>query len=89
VVVSQANWRGWRAWIDGRRATVVPANHAFLAVHVPRGRHTLRLAFRSQSFVIGRAVTAGTLLVLCTVIILVHRRRGTIAAPDESNDRRL
>lgn len=88
VVVSQANWRGWRAWVDGRRATVVPANHAFLAVHVPRGRHTLRLAFRSQSFVVGRAVTAGTLLVLCTVIILVHRRRGTIALPDESNDRR-
>jgi hypothetical protein len=89
VVVSQANWRGWRAWVDGRRTTVVPANHAFLAVYVPRGRHTLRLAFRSQSFVVGRAVTAGTLLLLCTVIILVHRRRGTIAAPDESNDRRL
>ncbi len=78
VVVSQAGWRGWRAYVDGRPANVVPANHAFLAVHVPRGRHSLRLAFRPRSFVAGRTVTAGSLLLLLTVIILVHLRRGTI-----------
>jgi uncharacterized membrane protein YfhO len=79
VVISQANWRGWRAYIDGRRASLFPANHAFLSVYVPKGRHTLRLSFRPKSFVVGRAATAGTLLLLA-VIILVHRRRGTIPA---------
>jgi len=74
VVVSQANWRGWRAYIDGRRASVFTANHAFLGVFVPQGRHTLRLAFMPRSFVLGRAVTAGTLLAV-TVIILLRRRR--------------
>lgn len=79
VVISQANWRGWRVYVDGRRASLFPANHAFMAVHVPAGRHTLRLSFRPQSFVTGRALTAATLLGL-TVLIFVHRRRGTIPA---------
>jgi hypothetical protein len=88
VVVSQANWRGWRAWVDGRRVTVYSANHAFLAVWVPRGRHALRFAFRPQSFVIGRTVTFASLL-LVTVIILVHLRRGTIPGPLDAHHRRL
>lgn len=79
VVISQAAWRGWRAAVDGRSAHVARANHAFLAVHVPAGRHTLRLTFRPRSFVIGRTVTLISLLVT-TVIVFVHRRR-TIAAP--------
>jgi hypothetical protein len=88
VVISQANWRGWRAYVDGRRATVYTANHAFLSVYVPRGRHALRLVFMPRSFMLGRAISGATLLLL-TVVILVHRRRGTIAGPDESHDRRL
>ena len=79
VVISQAAWRGWRAYIDGRPATIATANHAFLAVFVPRGRHTLRLAFLPRSFAVGRAIS-GISLILMTVFILVHLRRGTIRA---------
>jgi hypothetical protein len=88
VVISQAAWRGWRAYVDGRRATVFTANHAFLAVHLPRGRHTLRLKFLPPSFVVGRAIS-GLALLLATVLILVQRRRGTIAAPDDAHSRRI
>ncbi len=88
VVISQAGWRGWRAYVDGRPVRVFTADHAFLSVFVPRGRHTLRLSFLPRSFTTGRAITGVTLL-LMTVLILVHRMRGTIGPPDESYDRRL
>jgi membrane protein YfhO len=64
VVVSEAAWRGWRASIDGRPAKVERANHAFLAVRVPAGRHRLRLVFLPRSFVTGRAVSVVTALLL-------------------------
>jgi hypothetical protein len=88
VVISQAAWHGWSAYVDGRPARVFTANHAFLSVFVPNGRHTLRLAFLPRSFAVGRAVTGVTLL-LTTVLILVHRWRGTIAPSDEPYDRHL
>ena len=65
VVASLPRWSGWRASIDGRPAETRFANHAFLAVHVPRGRHHVRLTFLPRSFVLGGAlslVTAATLI---------------------------
>jgi len=64
VVVSQTAWRGWRAYVDDRPVKIVRANHAFLGFHVPAGRHQLRLVYLPRSFVIGRSVTLGTLLLL-------------------------
>jgi hypothetical protein len=60
VVISQLAWRGWRAYVDGQRVTTHRANHAFLAVFVPNGRHTVDLRYLPQSFVIGRLVTFAT-----------------------------
>src|SRR5260221_8211859 len=88
VVISQAAWRGWRAYVDGQPARVFRADHAFLSVFVPAGRHTLRLAFLPRSFAVGRALTGVTVL-LMTVLIFVHRWRGTIARSDESYNRRI
>lgn len=70
IVVSQAAWRGWRATVDGAPAPLVRANHAFLAVHVAAGEHRLRLTYLPRAFVIGRAVTLGTLLLLALAAML-------------------
>ncbi len=74
VVVSESAWRGWRAYIDGRRVAVHYANHAFLGVHIPEGRHQLRLVYYPESFVIGRTIS---LVSLIFVIIggLWYRKR--------------
>jgi hypothetical protein len=53
VVASLPAWSGWRATIDGRRVETRFANHAFLGVPVPRGRHRVELVFLPRSFVIG------------------------------------
>ncbi|HEX9160646.1 MAG TPA: YfhO family protein, partial [Thermoanaerobaculia bacterium] len=78
VVISEAAWRGWRAYLDGHRVEVHRADHAFLGVFVPDGKHTIVLHYLPQSFVIGRAITFATiaLLVLYSTVTLFARLRG-------------
>jgi hypothetical protein len=76
VVISQAAWKGWRAYVDDHPAKIVRANHAFLGVFVPAGKHAIRLTYLPQSFVIGRAITFGTLAMIALAIIgLAIKRR--------------
>ncbi len=64
VVISNSAWTGWRAYVDGKRVAHQRANVAFLGVHVPPGRHEVRLVYLPQSFVIGRWISFVTLLAL-------------------------
>ena len=57
-------WKGWRAYIDGRRVQLQIADFAFLAIYVPAGAHTIRLVYLPDSFVLGRAITFTTLIAL-------------------------
>jgi hypothetical protein len=53
LAIHQARFLGWRAWIDGRPATIdvspyIPeqqANPGFMVLSVPPGEHTVSLAF--------------------------------------------
>jgi len=69
VVISELAWRGWRAYVDGQRVTTLRADHAFLAVFVPNGRHTIDLRYLPESFVIGRIITFATIALLLAVAI--------------------
>ena len=64
VVVSETAWKGWRAYIDGRRVELQIANIAFLAIYVPAGAHSIRLIYWPEAFVIGRAISLITLVAL-------------------------
>jgi hypothetical protein len=72
VVVTNSAWKGWRAYVDGRRVALQRANVAFLGIHLPKGRHTIRLVYWPESFVNGRAITLVTLLGIA--IFAVWRR---------------
>jgi Predicted membrane protein len=74
VVISEAAWNGWRAYVDGRPARIVRANHAFLGVFVPSGRHAVRVVYLPRSFVIGRMITFMTLAFLITAAIVSRIR---------------
>ena len=62
VVISDTKWPGWRAYIDGRRVETHYANHAFIGVFVPKGKHHLRVVFQPEAFTRGRNVTLVTML---------------------------
>ncbi len=73
IVVSNCAWKGWRAYVDGKRVAIQRANVAFLGVHVPMGRHTVRLVYWPESFVLGRAITFATLIAIA--VFTLWRRR--------------
>jgi hypothetical protein len=77
MVVSQSAWKGWRAYIDGRRVQTRFANHAFLGVFVPAGKHHVKLQYLPESFTRGRTISFATLglLILAGVFWFARNRR--------------
>jgi hypothetical protein len=81
VVLSESFYPEREAFIDGQPVTSVKANMAFTAMAVPPGTHTLELRYVPDSFRLGMAISALTLIVWvgCTV-----RKRAAPAARPEA-----
>jgi uncharacterized membrane protein YfhO len=58
VVIADALQQGWVAEVDGKRADLVDADHALVAVYVPAGRHELTLRYDAPGQRAGLAVSA-------------------------------
>jgi len=61
----------------GREAEIRPANAAFRAVSVPRGKHEVSFSYRPTSVYAGGAISLSALVVLAVLAAtgLVGRRR--------------
>ena len=75
VIISEAAWSGWRAYVDEKRVKTLLANHAFLGVYVSAGTHQVRLRYLPQSFVIGRTITIATLALIVMLSGAKHLKR--------------
>ena len=81
MVVSETAWKGWRAYVDEKPAKLRTADGMFLAMYLPAGDHDVRLIYFPRSFVVGRAISAVTLLLICvSSAIALLRRRGMLRA---------
>ncbi len=76
VVVAQAYYHCWRAYVDEEPARIRPANYAFQTLAVPAGRHQVRLVYRDDPFYLG---VLGSCLSLLAGGILWLRRGGVRA----------
>lgn len=77
VVVGDANFPGWKARVDGRRAPVLEADGAFIGVAVDAGEHEITFDYGPGSAALaGRLVTLATLLALLGGGLVSRRRRG-------------
>ena len=77
VVVADPIQTGWRARLDGRPTTLRPADHALVAIQVPKGTHTIDLVASPRGWHTGIALSLGALVILVVLIVwvLVRRRR--------------
>ena len=75
MVISEPAWKGWRAYIDGRRMQMFFANEAFLGLHVPAGHHAVRLIYLPDGFVRGRAISVVTVLFVIGITLRKRLRR--------------
>jgi hypothetical protein len=80
VVVAQTYYHNWRAYVDGRPAPLLRANHAFQAIQVPAGRHHIRLAYEDLAFQFGAAVSI-CMAVNCFIFLHWLRKRQSRPQP--------
>jgi hypothetical protein len=71
LVVKENRWSGWRAWVDGRPAGLLPGQ--WLSVELPAGSHTIELSYYPWD------VPIGLLLCLIGVVLAIYLWRGSIS----------
>jgi hypothetical protein len=81
LVISQTEYPGWKAWIDGKPAALTRANYVFPAIFVPPGSHHVRFSFEPSSFKAGLALS---LLATAILGVMVFR-----SGSDRSNPNRV
>jgi hypothetical protein len=57
VVIAQAHYPCWQAYVDDQPTTLWRANHAYQALQVPPGSHRVRLAYEDTLFRLGAVVS--------------------------------
>lgn len=62
LVLSEAYYPGWNAYIDGIKVPVIRANHVMRAIFVPKGLHNILFKFESLSFKIGLCISITSLI---------------------------
>jgi Bacterial membrane protein YfhO len=77
LVLLDTFYPGWHAEVDGREAPIRPADAAFRAVPVERGRHEVRFFYRPASVIWGGAVTLLGLAAMAAALVLGGRRPTT------------
>ncbi|HPT97825.1 MAG TPA: YfhO family protein, partial [Armatimonadota bacterium] len=75
LVLSDYNYPGWRARVDGELTPIYRANVIARAVRVPPGRHEVVFTYEPLSWEQGILVSSLSLAVLLGLIGLCLRRR--------------
>jgi Bacterial membrane protein YfhO len=63
LVLTDAYYPGWKAYVDGKETRVLRADYLFRAVAVPPGEHLVEFRYQPQSFQIGRAISLAALAI--------------------------
>jgi len=64
VVVSEVNYPGWEANVDGKPAPLITGDYALRTVPVLEGKHSIELKFRPEAFQWGLIVSALALVAI-------------------------
>jgi hypothetical protein len=77
LVLSEINYPGWTAYVDGVKTEVLTGNYIFRVVPASKGSHKITMKFQPRSFKIGLIVTGATALffLLSPLWLFIRRKR--------------
>jgi hypothetical protein len=75
LVLNDANYPGWRAYVNGQPAPMVTANYLFRGVFLPAGKSTVEFKYQPRSFQIGAAISFAAFVTLAGLMFRERRRR--------------
>ena len=70
--------KGWRAYIDGKKAPVIRTNSAFVGLKVPAGRHKVSFVYQTPGLKLGILISFTTLVIVLGGWYLLRRRNLTV-----------
>ncbi|MFN8515512.1 MAG: YfhO family protein [Chloroflexia bacterium] len=73
LVLSEMDFPGWHATIDGQEAPIHRTNYLFRGVIVPPGEHTVGFVYRPASVRNGLAISALALVIIIGLLFLTSR----------------
>jgi uncharacterized membrane protein YfhO len=82
LFLSDTDYPGWKAHVDGQEETVYRADYPFRAVLVPPGQHTVEFTFDPVAFKVGLAVALTTAAILIAAAIVFRKKPQPSIAPD-------
>ncbi len=71
LLLTDADYPGWQATVDGQPAAIIPTDGLFRGVFVPAGEHEVVFAFAPQSFANGRLISLASLALLFVGLLVV------------------
>ncbi|MGE5303901.1 MAG: YfhO family protein [Alphaproteobacteria bacterium] len=75
LVLADAYYPGWKAFMDGKESPIYRANFVMRAVFLPPGRHTVVFRYDPVSFKLGAAISAGALLLMMGFVMVAAVRK--------------
>jgi len=75
LVTSEANYPGWRAWLDGEQQLIYYTDVAFRGLAIPAGKHRVVMRFEPATLWWGAAVSSLAWLGLVAAFLWRRRRR--------------
>jgi hypothetical protein len=76
VVVAQAFYHPWHAYVDGQPTPLWRANYAFQALEVSAGQHQVRLEYEDRGFLYGGIISLAALLICGVGWVWCAKTRG-------------
>lgn len=73
LVVSDINYPGWKASIDGLETQIHETDYMLRGISVPRGHHTVHFEFRPSSTYLGAGISGSVLAVLLLLMGMKNR----------------
>lgn len=83
LVLNDANYPGWGAYVNGKEVPIVWANYLFRGVPIPSGKSVVEFRYEPLSFRLGAIVALLSLVILAGLVIYgrgKHRTTTTVRA---------
>ena len=75
LVVSEINYPGWAATIDGIETTIYATDYLLRGIILPAGKHQVAMRYTASAARSGALISAATLLLLCGLFVKTRRGR--------------
>ncbi|HZH32339.1 MAG TPA: YfhO family protein [Pyrinomonadaceae bacterium] len=75
LVLSEVNYPGWEARVDGAAVPIYATNYLLRGVYVPAGEHRVEMRYRAPAARNGAFISASTLIGLCLLSMFDWRAR--------------